>query len=74
VGGLLDLWPKFLPNVLSFGGLGLGGLAAPTIRVWSRRPLEQAGGGAGLNRRRAFADQADGSREPEWIVQGGENG
>jgi hypothetical protein len=36
VRGLLDLRPKFLPYVLSFGVLGLRGLAAPPIKVWSR--------------------------------------
>ena len=36
--------------------------------------VAQAGGGAGLNRRRAFADQANGSREQRLGLQGGEYG
>jgi hypothetical protein len=48
--------------------------AGAEFRRAGDKGLEQAGGGAGLNPRRAFADQANGSREPGWIVQGGENG
>jgi len=36
--------------------------------------VEQAGGGAGLNRKRALADQANGSRAADDVVQGGEFG
>ena len=41
--------------------------AAPVIRVWSKRAAA-----LDLNRRRAFADQVNGSHGPERIVQGGE--
>jgi hypothetical protein len=46
--------------------------AGAEFRSADNQAVEQAGGGAGLNRRHAFADQASGPHEPELIVQGGE--
>ena len=62
-----------LAIVLTFANVALWALAL-NFAAPMDQGFEQAGGGAGLNRRRAFADQANGSREPRPIAQGGENG
>ena len=72
---MLLIVPALLAIALTFANVRVAAMGAGAeFRRAGDKGLEQAGAGAELNRRRAFADQANGPREPEWIVQGGENG